>query len=54
MLRQYEEASKRHNVAMGLGMDTVKNMFSGGPGLWADVRNIGLAVLNKASPVKVQ
>ena len=39
---------------MMLGLDAIKNVFAGEAGLWSDVRNVGMGLLNTVPFVKVR
>lgn len=54
LLGEYGRQRKAHNLSMMLGLDAIKSVFAGDAGLWSDVRNLGMGVLNSVPFVKVR
>jgi ubiquinone biosynthesis monooxygenase Coq6 len=52
LLDEYEADRKSANLAMTGAVDTIKRLFSSGPGLAAWARNTGMGLINGAGPVK--
>jgi 2-polyprenyl-6-methoxyphenol hydroxylase-like FAD-dependent oxidoreductase len=51
-LRAYERSRKGHNMATQLAMDAFKNLFGNDSGVLSLVRNLGLELAGRLSPLR--